>query len=247
MAAGIALLVGAVVLHLSIPQRSKLATPVYRPSEWIASAWPLLLVNGMSVINTQAPILLLGTIKGAQTAGLYAIASRVADLVAFGLISVNLALAPVAAGLWTQRDIPRLQQMVTKSVRAGLIFTLPVAAILIIFGERLLSVFGPEFPGGQPGLVILVIGQTVNVGMGPVALLLVMTGHEREFAIATGVCAFLNITLNLTLIHSWGLAGTALAVTISIIVWNMVMAVYVKRRLGIHATAVGAVNKRNQG
>lgn len=247
IAAGIALLVGAVVLHLSIPPRSKLATPIYRPSEWIASALPLLLVNGMNVINTQAPILLLGTIKGAQTAGLYAIASRVADLIAFGLISVNLALAPVAARLWTQRDISRLQQIVTKSVRAALIFTLPVAAVLIVFGERLLSAFGPEFPGGQPGVVILVIGQTVNVGMGPVALLLVMTGHEREFAMAIGVSAFLNLVLNLTMIPFWGLAGAALAVTISLIVSNILLAVWVKRRLGIHSTAVGKVRKRSQG
>jgi O-antigen/teichoic acid export membrane protein len=247
IATGTALLVGVAVLHLGLPQASKLATPIYRQKAWISSALPLLLVNGVNVLNTQAPILLLGSMKGAQTAGVYAIASRLADLIAFGLISVNLALAPVAARLWARRDIARLQQIVTRSVRAGLIFTVPVAVILIFFGEKLLSVFGPEFPRGQPALVILVIGQIVNVGMGPVALLLIMTGHEREFAIATGVCAFVNIALNLTLIHSWGLAGSAVAVTISIIIWNMVMAVCVKRRLGIHATAVGAVTERNQG
>ncbi len=246
VAVGIGLLVGAVVLHLSIPQPSKLATPIYRPNEWIASALPLLLVNGMNVISTQAPILLLGTIKGAQAAGLYAIASRVADLMGLGLVSVNLALAPVAARLWSQRDISRLQQLVTKSVRAALIFTLPVAAILVIFGGTVLSLFGREFTQARAALVILVVGQTVNVAMGSVGLLLVMAGHEREVAFATGVCAFLNIALNLIMISLWGLVGTALAVTISIIAWNILLAVSVKRRMGIYSTAAGAVNKRNQ-
>lgn len=243
IAAGVGLLVGAVVLHLRISQRSKLVTPIYRPSEWIASALPLLLVNGMSVINTQGPILLLGAMKGAQTAGLYAIATRVADLIAFGLISVNLALAPVVARLWAQRDISRLQQMVTKSVRAALIFTLPVAAALIIFGGTVLSLFGGEFRQARSALAILIVGQLVNVAMGSVGLLLVMAGHEREVAFATGVCVVLNITLNLIMIPSLGVMGTALAVAASMIVWNVLVAVWVYRRLGIHPTALGKITR----
>jgi len=242
-----ALVVGAVVLRFSLPQPVKPATPTYRPREWISSALALLFVNGMGVINTHAPILLLGTIKGAQTAGLYAVASRGADLIAFGLISVNLALAPVAARLWAQRDLPRLQQMVTKSVRAALIFTVPVAAILIIFGEKFLSIFGPAFVEARPALTILICGQLANVGMGSVGVLLIMTGHERLVGIVTVMCALLNITLNLIMIPFWGLVGTAWAVTISLIVWNIALAFCVKRRLGIHSTAVGAVNTKNQG
>jgi len=239
IATGTAFLVGAVVLRLSLPQPSKLATPIYRQREWISSALPLLLANGMIVLNTQAPILLLGAIKGAQTAGLYAIATRAADLIAFGLISVNLALAPVAARLWAQRDVSQLQQMVTRSVRAALIFTLPLAAFLIIFGERFLSIFGAGFVAARPALTILVIGQLMNVAMGSVGLLLIMTGHERQVVIVTIVCAFLNIALNLIMIPSWGVVGTAWAVTISTIAWNIALAVCVKRRLGVHSTALG--------
>jgi O-antigen/teichoic acid export membrane protein len=193
----------------------------------------------MLVINIQAPTLLLGAIKGPQTAGLYAIATRGADLIGFGLISVNLALAPVAARLWAQRDLPQLQQMITKSVRAALIFTLPLAAVLIIFGGRFLSLFGPGFVEAKSALTILIIGQLMNVAMGSVGLLLIMTGHERQVVIVTVVCAFLNIALNLIMIPFWGVVGTALAVTISIIAWNIVLAICVKWRLGLHSTALG--------
>ncbi len=238
IAATVALLVGAVILYSRLPPEAKLATPVYRSKEWIASALPLLLVNGTNVINTQAPILLLGSMKDAQAAGLYAISVRVADLLAFGLISVNFALAPVAARLWAERDIARLQQVVTRSVRAALCFTVPVAAIVIIFGGKILSIFGPGFIQARPALTILVAGQLVNVTMGSVGLLLIMTGHEREVAIVTVVCASLNIGLNLIMIPLWGLVGSALAVTIGIIAWNLVLVVLVRRRLGIHSTAL---------
>jgi O-antigen/teichoic acid export membrane protein len=101
--------------------------------------------------------------------------------------------------------------------------------------------FGPEFPSAQPGLIILVLGQTINVVMGPVALLLVMTGHEREVAVATALSAALNIALNLVMIPAWGLMGTSLAVAISVSVWNILLAVRVRRRLGLHSTAAGIV------
>jgi len=234
-----ALIVGAAVLHFTLPQPTKLAAPIYRSREWISSALPLLLVNGMGVMNTQAPVLLLGAIKGAQTAGLFAVAARGADLVAFGLVSINLALAPVAAGLWVQRDTLRLQRVVSRSVRAALIFTVPVAAVLIIFGAKFLSIFGAGFVAAKPAMTILIVGQLMNVAMGSVGLMLIMTGHERDVAIATVVCGCLNIALNLLMIPLWGLVGAAVAVAISLIGWNVGLAVCVKRKLGIHSTALG--------
>jgi O-antigen/teichoic acid export membrane protein len=241
VATGSALLAGAMLLRRSLPQNFNLALPTYRTTAWMSSALPLLFANAMNVVNTQAPILLLGSIKGAQAAGLYAIASRGSDLIAFGLIAVNVALAPVAAKLWAERDVARLQHLVTRSVRVVFVCSLPVAAGLIIFGERFLAIFGREFTGAKSVLVVLVIGQMVNVAMGSVALLLVMTGHEREVAIGSAVCATLNVVLNLIMIPSLGIMGSALAVAISLIVWNILLAVQVYRRLGIRATTFGRV------
>jgi len=127
-----------------------------------------------------------------------------------------------------------------------LVFTLAAGTILVVFGERLLSLFGPEFPAGQPALVLLVIGQTVNVAMGPVALLLVMTGHERVLAISTCACGVLNIVLNVVLVPFWGLVGTAMSLAISLSVWNILLAVWIKRRLGIHSTAIGVIGGQTQ-
>lgn len=246
IAAAVALVFGAAVLQFNLPPAAKQATPEYKPRQWIKGALPLLLVSGVSVLNAQVAIVLLGAIKGSQTVGVYAITGRISDLIQFGLISVNLALAPVAARLWAQRDLPRLQLVVTKSIRAALIFTLAAGTILVVFGERLLSVFGPEFPAGQPALVLLVIGQTVNVAMGPVALLLVMTGHERVLAISTCACGVLNIVLNVVLVPFWGLVGTAMSLAISLSVWNILLAVWIKRRLGIHPTAIGVIGGQTQ-
>lgn len=71
-----------------------------------------------------------------------------------------------------------------------------------------------------------------------------MTGHQRDaaFGIATG--AILNIVLGLVLIPLAGALGAALAAAISIVTWNLLLAVAALRRLGIHSTALGTLPAR---
>jgi O-antigen/teichoic acid export membrane protein len=75
--------------------------------------------------------------------------------------------------------------------------------------------------------------------MGLAALVLNMTGHERDTAKGIAVSALLNVTLNALLIPLWGIEGAALASTLSMVVWNSLLVVLVHRRLGLHATALG--------
>ena len=125
-----------------------------------------------------------------------------------------------------------------------MLFSLPVAAGLLVFGQRFLLIFGAEFTTGRAALSILSAGQLINVAMGAVGLLLVMTGHERDAAKGIGIGALLNIILNALMIPRWGLEGAAIANAGSIIAWNVLLALWVYRRLGIDATAFGPVNVR---
>ena len=53
--------------------------------------------------------------------------------------------------------------------------------------------------------------------------------------------AVLNLVLNLLLIPAFGIVGAAVASAISLISWNLILAVLVYRRLGIHSTALGQI------
>jgi O-antigen/teichoic acid export membrane protein len=241
VAASASLLVAAALLRRSLPNSSKGVQPTYRTKEWLSSALPLVTVSAAAIVTAQAPLLLLGVIKGAKAAGIYAVAARVSDLIPFVLVSVNVPLAPAAAKLWAGRDVRQLQPLVTKSVRAVLALSLPVAVGLMVFGGRLLSLFGREFSEGHVALVILSVGQIVNVGAGPVGVLLIMAGHERDVAVATGACAVLNVVMNAVMIPPLGAAGAALAVASSLALWNILLAVRVRQRLGIHSTVLGQI------
>ena len=86
---------------------------------------------------------------------------------------------------------------------------------------------------------MLSIGQLMNAIMGPVAFLLSMTGNEKIVAQIFGLTACLNILMNLLFIPLFGIQGAAVATTISVIIWNVVLRWLALKKLNIETLAIG--------
>jgi O-antigen/teichoic acid export membrane protein len=244
VAAGGAFFMVSILLYKVFPQAAREASPSYQTSVWVRSALPLLFITSMSIINDQSDIIFLGAIKEAEAVGSYAIANRGAMLISALLFAVNTAMGPSIARLHAKGDKKQLQRMITKSARVTTFVSLPVAGCLIAFGDEFLMIFGRDFTEGKVTLAILSAGQIVNVALGSSALLLIMTGHERHAAIGLGISALLNVVLNALLIPPWGLVGAATAKTSSMVLWNVLLAIWVYKRIGIHSTVLGRVRER---
>lgn len=235
----ISIIVASYLLWNAIPSAVKESHSVYESSSWIRSAFPLMLMGGMYMINGQADILMLGSMKGTELSGIYQISNRGAALILFVLSAVIASFNPIIAKLYSENDIGKLQRIVTKSSRLTLLLTIPPALLLILFGKFFLSIFGSEFIMGYTALVILSISQLVNVAAGPVQYILVMTGHEKDAALGVGISTGVNIALNATLIPKWGMEGAAVATGISIVIWNLVMIWFIRKRIDIDPTVIG--------
>jgi O-antigen/teichoic acid export membrane protein len=182
-----------------------------------------MLTDSFSLINIKADILLIGMLIGTKEAGIYAIASKLALTLKWALESVNKVVAPYISGLYSKNHNEELQKILTNIVITLVIFILPFALGLIIFGESILNLFGNEFVVGYSSLVILCIGNFINISFGPVEFLLMMTSHQRETSVIMGLTVILNILLNYFLISIFGIFGAALATAISMMFWNSVM------------------------
>ena len=74
--------------------------------------------------------------------------------------------------------------------------------------------------------------------MGSVGQVLNMTGHEKDSAIGMAIGAIANVCLNFLLIPRWGASGAAVATGVSVAIWNIVLAAFVYRRLGLNTTVI---------
>jgi O-antigen/teichoic acid export membrane protein len=235
---------GAYWLHHIIPQAVKIAKPNIEQHSlvWFKSALPFLFISGMHIINTSTDTIMLGAIKGAEAAGIYTVANQGASLVVFTLAAANTALAPIIAQLYAAGEREKLQRIITKGVRMTFLVSLPFALGFVILGDQFLLIFGEDFVVGYAALSILVLGQLINVGMGSVGILLNMTGFPRDVAIAVTISAVLNVILNALFIPKWGIAGAAFATSMTLVIWNTLLAFKVYKRLGIHSTIFGKMN-----
>lgn len=243
VAAGcVALLVGTVLVMRALPASARGVPPVYETATWMRSAWPLFLVAAMNVVNERVATILLGALRDAESVGVFSVVQRGSELIAFFFLAVGPALAPTIASLSTRGDALQLQQIVVRSARATLVLSLPVGLLLIGFGDRFLLLYGPDFASGRIALAILCVGQLVNVALGPVSLLLLMSGHERDAAWSLGVTALIAAGLNAALIPGWGVTGAATATAATVILRSLLLTYLVARRLGVRAHAAARVS-----
>ncbi|MCK5609809.1 flippase [Candidatus Pacearchaeota archaeon] len=240
---GIAFMVGWFLLRKNLSFSIKTTTPVYETRLWMKSALPLLFTFGVVIINNKTDVLMLGAIKGVEDVGIYRVAQRGAELVVLILVAVEMVIAPIISKFYSEGKMQKLQRLATVSVRAIFALSFPFALGLIVFGYRIVPfIFGEKFASSAVPLAILCGSWLVAAGMGSGSELLNMTGHERDTAKATALSATTNVILNSIFIPIWGIEGAAVATGISIILRGILMAVWVTRRIGIHATVLSRLN-----
>lgn len=207
--------------------------------KWFTLSLPLLGVTVAQELLNQLEVILLGTLADARSAGLFAAASRLVSLMTFALAAFGIVSGPMIASAYHRHDFKELQYITTFTTRLGLPFAAGVAVVLFVAGKPLLALFGPEFQTAYVPLLVLVGGGLVNAFTGIVVYLATLTGRERS-ALAIFLSAVaLSLGLNLLMIPRLGVVGAAVASSAALSFWNLVMLIYVRKTLGIDASAYG--------
>lgn len=232
----LAFALGSYWLYGALPLQIKSVQEIYANGDWIKVSLPMFVMSAMVYVLNHADILMLGAMVGAEQAGIYAVASRIAALVTFGLMAANMIVAPMISQYYSVGNYTSLQRMITLSARGVFVFSLIASIVLWLSGPVLLELFGSEFSVGYDVVTILLFGQIVNSLAGSVGFIMLMTKHQKEAAWIVSISAIMNIALNYLLIPQFGLEGAAVATALTMIVRNIFMAVYVLKMLKINPT-----------
>lgn len=241
-AATAAFLVGAAILWRLRPEplRSSTSPPAYQSRAWLAAVVPLAFTGGLSVLNANVGILILGYFHRVEDVGIYKVVVTGASLIAFGITVFDEMAGPYIARFHTLNDRTHLQQVATLGARAAMIVSLPAVLLVIFFGKPILSfVFGEPYEVAYVPLVIMAAGQFLNAAAGSVTTLLNMTGHQNQTARALSVAAAVNIVLCFALIPSLGMNGAAIAIALSLSVGTIILLIAVRQQLRIDSTVFG--------
>lgn len=198
---------------------------------WIAVSLPIFLVEGFSFLLTNADVLMVGAFLAPQDVAVYFAAVKTLALVHFVYFAVKAGVAQRYAA-YTHGDRSRLAAFARETVSWTFWPSLLMAVVVIVLGEPILSLFGPQFTAGYPLLFLLVCGVVARSAVGPAESLLTMSGNQKICAAVYGATLAINVALSVLLIPRLGLWGAALATTLAMVFEATALSFTVWRKLG---------------
>lgn len=199
----------------------------------VASCFSFWIVKAMILSVNWAGILIVGIlVADAADSALFGVAQRVANLVNFLLIGVNVVVTPRFARFWREKKIDKIRDVALKSTAAISVAALPIVCVLVIFPKTFLGLFKPGYVDAAPLLVILVLSQFFNVLTGSVNQLLSMCEMEHDLRNIVVLSGFASLLLTALFTLFWGVMGAAVASAISLLLQNLAAVFVVRKKLG---------------
>lgn len=201
----------------------------------------LLSFNSLSIILTlltvslyHIDILLLRPIAGSQDAGYYRAALVLAEFLWFVPTALQTVLLQSSSEIWSSGHTERITELISKSTRYNISFTLLIAVgIAALASDFVPLYFGPEFQASVLPLLLLLPGSVGFAIARPIYAVGQGKGELRILILATGSAALMNLILNLSLIPLYGMAGAAIATSLSY-GSMMVFHVVASRKIGVN-------------
>jgi O-antigen/teichoic acid export membrane protein len=145
---------------------------------------------------------------------------------------LRIAVAPQLSRLLGAGRVDEAMAVYRQTTVWAIVLGWPVYLLLAVFGPGFLALFGSGFTAGAPAMTVLAVAMLVNVGLGNVQTLLLMSGNTRRHLLATALGLATTVLGGVTLIPGYGALGAAIAWGGGIVVENVVAAHAARAALG---------------
>ncbi|MEM7398240.1 MAG: lipopolysaccharide biosynthesis protein [Pseudomonadota bacterium] len=226
-----------------VPDGKPAAVPARLSRCWRNEAHMAIVVALFMTAFADVAIVLSTPLMAQADIAVFGLCLKLSFLVGFIVQIAHHVASPDLAEARNARAEGAFQHALRKAVFPPAIATLGIMIIALLFGDTILSLFGPDFADGGLVLAVLIAAQAVIALAGPSVTMMTLSGAQRDNA---GLCGIALCTLALAdilLIPALGALGAALAVLAAVIIWQVAVLVTLRRR-GEARTDVVAVLQR---
>jgi lipopolysaccharide/colanic/teichoic acid biosynthesis glycosyltransferase/O-antigen/teichoic acid export membrane protein len=193
--------------------------------------------NMLWLMNLRFDFILLGALAGPAVLGIYAVASKFAELMRLVPTALNYVLYPRFARLGARRATIEARRLLPRSTA----LTLALAPILAIATYIVLPiVYGKAFRSAVLPAEIIIIGLSIEGAAAVASAYLVGRGRPGLNSVGMGVGATITVTLDIILIPRLGALGGAITSAVAYATTTLVL-VAIARRQFRAATQTGEV------
>lgn len=167
---------------------------------------------------------------------IFQVSMRISLLIPFSMVVMNSIMAPHISRLISTGDLQELSNRLQVCSTLLMVTILFPCILIIFFPDVVVGIFGDEYLGYTSALVILVLGQIINVYAGSVGYVLMMSGNSSVYLKNTLAGCLFCIVLSLLLIPKFGLTGGAIAYVGGLWIRKIPSAIFIFRRFRVRTT-----------
>jgi len=201
--------------------------------QFLRESFPMFLSSTIMVFLGWLDSFILGIYVEDDAIGIYGVALKLAMICSFSMEAINSGLAPKVANLYRQGKMQEFKKLIHFVTLLNFLITVTIVIGIIITNKWLLGLFGEEFKTGTTVLLILCSVHLINSAMGSAAIIMQMTGYQKQYKNIALMALGINLGLNFLLIPPYGITGAAIATAVSLSIWNVSNSIFLKRKENI--------------
>ena len=182
-------------------------------------------------MSSQLTLYFLEIFSTTNNVGFFHVHHKVASLCMLPLIISNVMMGPKISQLFENQK-NKLHKVLHTNANIIFTFSLIIGLLIISMSSTILNFFGGEFNQNKIILYIIILSQIFNVFCGPSTIFLQMTGNEAILRRNLLIVLIFSIFSNYLLIINFDLLGASIALTINVILLNILNVIYAKRITG---------------
>ncbi|UYZ60589.1 lipopolysaccharide biosynthesis protein [Hymenobacter latericus] len=180
-----------------------------------------LLSNISGTVISSIDRLMVGSTINIGAAGVYTVAFYISTALTIPFRSLYKIAFPLLADYWKQRDLGRMAEFYRSTTRLNTVLGCYLALGIGLNLDFIYSLMKPEYAAGATAVLLLLVGRLFDGITGVNALIVVTSPRYRYDLIFNASLAALTVLLNLVLIPRYGLAGSAAATSLALVLINV--------------------------
>jgi O-antigen/teichoic acid export membrane protein len=174
-------------------------------------SWPLFVMDVGDRFQTKSDEIVIGAFLQMNAVTPYAIARRLSELAQILTDQFMRVLVPLASELHAENDHVRLRAVYVIGTRLTLAIFVPIACMLVILAQPILTMWvGEAYADYAHLVIILTLASLIDTSQWPAGSVLQAMARHRPLAILSVGTGLTNVALSILLVPKFGLTGVAI-------------------------------------
>jgi O-antigen/teichoic acid export membrane protein len=181
----------------------------------------MLVIEILGVLQNHGEKIMLVYFLSEADLGIYSVILSIVAFIPTILVSVNSIFSPIISEFHAKNEMQKLSDYYRSSAKYIFVLSFPLIAFLIIYSKNILLFFGTDFEAGYTLLILVVLGELINVSFGTVGSMLKMMGHDKKIKNISAITSIITFVSCYFFINLFGIIGVGFSYILKNLLYNL--------------------------